>query len=92
MLVPTFVCLCEEVTLEELMRVVREEGLKDLESLKRRLRIGMGSCGGRYCISLLLRVLPSITGERPHGRSDEELHVPVSRPPTKPVALRFFKG
>lgn len=88
---PNYVCLCEEVTLEEIRKVVEEEGIKDLETLKRRLRVGMGHCGGRYCINLLLRIYPSIFGVPQRWKTDEELHVPPARPPAKPVKLREFR-
>ena len=45
--VRSYVCMCERVTLEDLERAL-EEGLRDLESLRRRLRVGMGYCQGRY--------------------------------------------
>lgn len=89
---PKYVCLCEEVTLEEIKKVVEEEGIKDLETLKRRLRVGMGNCGGRYCLNLLLRLYPSIFGEPQRWKTEEELHVPPARPPTKPTKLREFLG
>ncbi|MEM2021760.1 MAG: (2Fe-2S)-binding protein [Zestosphaera sp.] len=84
-------CICEEVTLEEVERVVKEEGIKDIETLKRRLRLGMGPCGGRYCINTLLRMYQQLFGEPVRNKSDVELKVPLSRPPTKPVYLYIFK-
>lgn len=89
---PAFICLCEEVTLSEVMKVVKEEGIRDLETLKRRLRVGMGSCTGMYCINLLLRLYPKIFGETARYRSDSELHIPTSRPLLKPVRLGLFKA
>ncbi len=84
-------CICEEVTLEEVRKVIEEEGIKDLETLKRRLRVGMGPCGGRYCINTILRMYPQLFGGTARGKSDIELNVPPSRPPLKPIPLCTFK-
>ncbi len=84
-------CICEEVTLEEVRRVIEEEGIRDLETLKRRLRIGMGPCGGRYCVNTILRMYPQLFGGVAKGKSDEELSVPPSRPPLKPIPLYVFR-
>ncbi len=88
-----FVCLCEEVTYEEIERVIREERITDLETLKRRLRVGMGHCGGRYCLNLLLKMYPKLFGASPRYKTAEELHLPTSRPPVKPITLKeIFRG
>jgi len=88
---PSFVCLCEEVTLDEVIRVINEEGIKDIETLKRRLRIGMGPCGGRYCINLILRLYPHLSGTSIKYKDETEIHVPTARPPTKPVSISLFE-
>ncbi len=85
-----FVCLCEEVTIEDIEKVIKEENIRDLETLKRRLRVGMGHCGGRYCINLLLKLYPKLFGESPRYKTSEELHIPKPRPPVKPTALAKF--
>ncbi|MCD6323846.1 MAG: (2Fe-2S)-binding protein, partial [Desulfurococcales archaeon] len=87
-----FVCLCEEITYEEIEDVVKAEKIKDLETLKRRLRVGMGHCGGRYCLNLILRLYPKLFGESPRYRTAEELHIPTARPPVKPVPLKELVG
>ena len=89
---PKFLCLCEEVTLEEVERVIKEENIRDLETLKRRLRIGMGHCGGRYCINMLLKLYPKLFGSSPRYKSAEEIPVPSSRPPVKPTSLVKIVG
>lgn len=87
----TIICICNDVTLEEVKRAV-EEGLADLENIKRRLRLGMGPCGGKYCVSLLLRMLPTIAKTSARYRGADELRVPRSRPPLKPIKLGLFEG
>jgi len=73
------VCRCEDVTLEDVEKAI-EEGYTDLESLKRKLRIGMGPCQGRICLDLLARYL-----SRKLGKPIEELHIPKPRPPLIPL-------
>lgn len=80
------VCRCENVTLEQLIKAI-DEGLDDLELLKRRLRIGMGPCQGATCLLLAASVLARRTGRR-----IEELRFPINRPPTAPVKLKYFEG
>ncbi len=51
------ICRCENLELGDISRVI-EDGAASLAVLKRRLRLGMGRCQGRYCtptVSHLLR-------------------------------------
>ena len=77
----TVVCRCEDVTLEEIREYINM-GYTDLETLKRLLRISMGRCQGKTCLSIVIRELSIATG------------VPVSeiapttyRPPTVGIPL-----
>jgi len=83
---PIIVCRCEDVTLDEVEEAI-ERGYRDLETLKRYLRIGMGACQGRTCIPMLLRILA-----RKLGKSVEELLPPTSRPPLSPVNIGLIAG
>ncbi len=85
------VCICNDVTLEEVEKIIHEEKLSDLESIKRRLRVGMGPCGGKYCINLILRMYPRLLGEDVRGKGDLELMVPKNRPPVKPIPMGLFE-
>ncbi len=78
------VCRCEDVTYEDVVKAIRE-GYRDLESLKRKLRIGMGPCQGRTCIPIVARILARETGKKV-----EEIVLPTRRPPAKPVPLGLF--
>jgi bacterioferritin-associated ferredoxin len=82
----SLVCFCEGVTTEDVDRAL-EEGFRDLESLKRRLRVGMGPCQGRYCIPMLISYL-----SRRLGMPPERLAPPRVRPPLEPVPARLFLG
>lgn len=77
----TLLCRCEGVA----MRAVREalaQGVADLGGLKRRLRVGMGRCQGRYCTPVLLDLLHA-----EKGIHADELSAFAPRPPIKPVRL-----
>ncbi|SHG34732.1 Glycine/D-amino acid oxidase [Kaistia soli DSM 19436] len=54
----TIICRCENVTAGQIS-AMHEEGVRDLGSLKRRTRLGMGRCQGRYCAGEALRMLRS---------------------------------
>ena len=48
------ICRCEDVTLEDLQKVL-EEGYTTFEDIKRILRVGMGPCQGNTCQLLVQR-------------------------------------
>jgi len=52
------VCRCERVTLGEVLKFIKENGIKDANQLKQ-IRVGMGACGSRTCSVLLPRVFNS---------------------------------
>lgn len=81
---PTIICRCNDVTIEDVERAINE-GYTDLESLRKRLRIGMGPCQGRTCIPLLIRLLARKLGKKP-----TEITLPVTRPPVVPIPLELF--
>ncbi|QOJ79417.1 (2Fe-2S)-binding protein [Infirmifilum lucidum] len=82
--VKAYICMCEKVAVEDVDRAL-EEGITDLESLKRKLRVGMGPCQGRFCIPILI----SYVGRR-LGVPPEKLAYPTVRPPLEPVPARVF--
>jgi len=77
----TLICRCEDLTQEEIEQAI-DDGYTTLDELKCRLRLGMGPCQGRSCISLARRVLCQKT-----GKATEEIILPTSRPPIVPVSL-----
>ena len=77
----TFICLCEDLTQEEIEQAI-DEGYTTLEELKCKLRLGMGPCQGRSCISLARRILCQKT-----DKTTGEITLPSSRPPVIPVSL-----
>ncbi|WP_440059625.1 (2Fe-2S)-binding protein [Thermogladius sp. 4427co] len=80
------VCRCEDVTLYDIEKAI-DEGMDDLELLKRKLRIGMGPCQGSHCLLIAASILA-----RKKGLKISDIRIPVSRPPIVPVKLKYFLG
>ena len=57
------VCECENVTLAEIKYAVRELGVTNLEDLRRRTRVGMGTCQGSLCIKRAAAALAEALGK-----------------------------
>ncbi len=74
-----FVCLCEDVTVEELRRVIRG-GYKDIEEIKRITGIGTGPCQGKQCLQVLRMLLAGETSV-----SVDEIPLTTLRPPVVPI-------
>ena len=49
-------CRCEQVSMKLLVDAI-DTGSKDLSSIKRKTRLGMGRCQGRYCIPQAIKYL-----------------------------------
>ncbi len=77
----TIVCRCEEVTLAEARRWVRE-GVNEANSLKAITRMAMGRCQGRNCVPTLTRLIAAET-----GIDVAEVSPPRPRPPLKPIGV-----
>lgn len=57
------VCECEHVTLGEIKYAVKHLGVKSLSDLRRRTRVGMGTCQGTYCIYKAAAALAEALGD-----------------------------
>ena len=69
------VCRCESVRMKDI-KMAAAEGARDRNGIKKRLRVGMGHCQGRYCGQVIDRILAAlIKGE----------HVPQEYTPRTPV-------
>ncbi len=53
----TLICRCEEITLGEIRRAVAD-GAVDIHDIKRRTRMGMGRCQGRFCGQTIQEIFP----------------------------------
>jgi glycine/D-amino acid oxidase-like deaminating enzyme len=76
----TILCRCEEVTVAT-ARAAINDGANDPAVLKRKTRIGMGRCQGRYCLPQVLRLL----NDAGHPTAPEALFAPQI--PARPVPL-----
>jgi len=80
------ICRCNEVTQKEIEDLI-DQGITDIEEIKRLLRIGMGPCQGRTCIPLVMGIIARKTGKRM-----EEIKVPATRVPIRPVPAGVLVG
>lgn len=78
----TILCRCEEVSLAA-VEAAYADGVESLGAVKRRCRIGMGRCQGRYCGP----VLEGLHAAR-HGTKRDEFSGFAPRAPARPVAIR----
>lgn len=76
----TVICRCESVSLGS-VRQALSEGCATIGSIKRRTRLGMGRCQGRYCVSLAVAELEG------QGRAIDESLLLAPRAPGKPVTV-----
>ena len=79
------VCRCERVSMADIRREIRG-GLRDFNSLKAVLRVGMGPCGGKTCIPLINRIF------REEGVDPGDVEKHVERPFTQEVPMRTLLG
>jgi NAD(P)H-nitrite reductase large subunit len=80
------ICRCNDVTQEEIEELI-DQGITDIEEIKRLTRIGMGPCQGRTCIPLVAAIIARKT-----GKSYEEIGIPATRVPIRPVAMGVLVG
>lgn len=82
----TLICRCEELTVGDIKRAVRQ-GATTVDGVKRVTRAGKGLCQGRTCRALVEQIIIQET-----GRSPEDMEYPNSRPPVRPVRMSILKG
>ncbi len=81
----TVVCRCEHVTAGEVRSLIRA-GYRDMNEIKTVSRAGMGACGGKTCVSLILRLF------REEGITREEITEYSKRPVFIEVPLGILAG
>ncbi len=82
----TLICRCEGVRLRDLDAAV-EDGNATIGMLKRRTRLGMGPCQGRYCAPVAAAMLERLAGTRV-----DEFSLFAPRVPIKPVSVGDIAG
>jgi NAD(P)H-nitrite reductase large subunit len=80
------ICRCEDLTLADVDQAIND-GITDIEELKRFLHVGMGPCQGRTCTRLVARILADKT-----GKTVTEIKHPTNRPPLVSVPIRELQG
>jgi len=80
------VCLCEDLTKEDLEDAV-ENGFGDLELLKRFTGVCTGPCQGKFCLTNVIQLLSEMKSTRP-----ELISLPALRPPFRPTRLALLAG
>jgi hydrogen cyanide synthase HcnB len=81
----TVVCRCEEVTLQDVISAVAD-GARDVNDIKRRTRLGMGHCQGRFCGQVINDLIWRLTGVR------KQREIFTSRTPAKPIPFACLAG
>lgn len=79
-----YVCRCEEITKEEVIRAVRA-GATSVNEVKRLLRTGMGLCQGRNCSKTIERIIAQELGVSP-----AQVPQATKRGPVRPVKLTAY--
>ncbi len=82
---PNIVCRCERVAEDDIRRVIRQ-GVRDLNELKARLRVGLGACGGRTCEELVKSIMLS------EGVPHDRIVGLTERPPLTEIPLDVLAG
>jgi thioredoxin reductase len=77
----TILCRCEGVTAAAALAEAAD-GAGGLLSLKSGTRLGMGPCGGRFCLGAAARLIEAARGLPPGS-----LRPPTPRPPLRPVPI-----
>lgn len=79
------ICRCESVRMKDIKKAA-SEGARDRNGIKKRLRVGMGHCQGRYCGQVIDRILAGLIKSE---------HVPqqyTPRTPVLPVRIGILAG
>ena len=77
----TILCRCEGITAAAVLAEAGD-GAGGLLALKSGTRLGMGPCGGRYCLGPAARIVEAARGLPPGS-----LRPPTPRPPLRPVPI-----
>jgi NADPH-dependent 2,4-dienoyl-CoA reductase/sulfur reductase-like enzyme len=77
----TLICRCECVTLAQIEAALAD-GTPSLGEIKRRTRLGMGSCQGRSCVPIAATLLAAR-----QGRALDEFSFFAPRVPVKPIGI-----
>lgn len=78
------ICRCEEITKGEIRKAVYD-GMRNMNEVKRYLRVGMGLCQGQICTKLVKGIIAKELGIKPG-----EVETPIPRSPARPVSMQTY--
>ena len=82
----TIICRCEDVTFKDIKDLVKKKGIT-AKDIKRKTRMGMGSCGGRMCGPTIIELLKNM------NKAESKPLVGLNcRPPIKPIPIGVLAG
>lgn len=81
----TLVCRCESVTFGAVRGEIAR-GARDIPTIKRATRCGMGPCQGRYCAPTVAGLLRDASGETPTESTFFRAQTPVKPVPMRAIA------
>jgi len=79
-------CRCENLTLAELHQIL-ESGVDSMQEIKKLSRCTMGPCQGKTCKEMISKEIAAYL-----NISVEELDIPISRIPIKPITVGQIAG
>lgn len=82
----TVLCRCENLSRAQVSQEIAS-GAGSALAVKSGLRAGMGPCGGKFCQSMVNRLIAAQL-----GLSEGEVPLPTARPPLRPVPLEALAG
>ncbi len=85
----TYVCHCDDVTLDEVLRVVGDRKFISVDEIKHTTRLGMGACRGKRCIPRLKQMVRrygiQVVGDAtPRGPLSNQIGIGEMYPTNKP--------
>jgi bacterioferritin-associated ferredoxin len=80
-------CRCEEISYSEVRALLQEGGFHSITALRRFSRVGLGTCQGRFCQSMLREELAKAS-----AREVGSIGAFRVRPPVRPVKLGRLGG
>jgi len=85
----TYVCHCDDVTLDEILNVVGDRKFISVDEIKHTTRLGMGACRGKRCIPRLKQMIRNhgvqVVGDAtPRGPLSNQIGIGEVYPTNKP--------
>lgn len=82
----TIVCRCESLNRAHIIQEIGI-GAVSANAVKSGLRAGMGPCGGKYCQTVITRIIA-----KSEAKAEADIPPPTARPPLRPVLVSALSG